>query len=95
MSVRVQRAIHRHTATHAGRDIVAVTHGGTIRAALALALGLMPGGALGFSVDNLSLTRLDHIAGPDGAGAWRVVGVNQPAGTDDAPRGDLFARPLA
>ena len=67
---------------HAGRDIVAVTHGGTIRAALAIALGLDPEQALAFTVDNCSLTRLDHIAGPLGShapeseSAWRVVFVN-------------------
>lgn len=73
---RVAQAIARHTASHAGQDIVAVAHGGTIRAALAVALDLAPAAALAFSVDNLSLTRLDHIAG-DGAEAWRVVTVNQ------------------
>ena len=83
---RVTPAIERLTASHAGRDIVAVAHGGTIRAALALALGLTPAAALAFSIDTISLTRLDHIAGPDGA-AWRVVAVNQaanalPAGRD-------------
>ena len=75
---RVAQAIARHTASHAGQDIVAVAHGGTIRAALAVALDLAPAAALAFTVDNLSLTRLDHIAG-DGAAAWRVVTVNQSA----------------
>lgn len=68
-----------------GRDIIAVTHGGTIRAALAHALGLTPAQALAVDVANLGLTRLDHIAdGPPAANArtrrggnWRVVGVNQ------------------
>ncbi|MBM3542777.1 MAG: histidine phosphatase family protein [Alphaproteobacteria bacterium] len=97
MVARVRAAVRGHTSAHAGRDIVAVTHGGTIRAALAVALDLAPAAALGFSVDNLSLTRLDHIATPngEGAGAWRVVGVNQPPGQDRAAAGDLFARPLA
>jgi broad specificity phosphatase PhoE len=83
---RVGPVIERLTATHAGRDIVAVAHGGTIRAALALALGLTPAAALAFSIDTISLTRLDHIASPDGS-AWRVIAVNQaanalPAGRD-------------
>ena len=84
---RSAAAIHRLSAAHAGRDIVAVTHGGTIRAALALALGLEPERALAFSVENCSLTRIDHIAGPassDHAGAdaaWRVSQVNLPADT--------------
>jgi broad specificity phosphatase PhoE len=83
---RVSRAVRRLSAAHVGRDIVAVAHGGTIRAALTLALGLDPERALGLSVDNCSLTRLERIAGPvssrapgeGGAEAWRVVRVNQP-----------------
>lgn len=74
---RVVRAVNRLTARFAARDIVAVAHGGTIRAALAQALGLPAERALGFVVDNCSLTRLDHIAAtPGDAGQWRVVGVN-------------------
>ena len=83
---RSAAAIRRLSAAHVGRDIVAVTHGGTIRAALALALGLEPERALAFSIENCSLTRIDHIAGPassdhDGedGGAWRVSQVNLPA----------------
>ena len=61
---------------HRGRDIVAVTHGGTIRAALGLALRLDPQGALAFSLENCSLTRIDHLTADGGAGLWRVVSVN-------------------
>jgi broad specificity phosphatase PhoE len=77
---RVQRAIDRLTAAHRGRDIVAVTHGGTIRAALGVALGLDPETALSFTVENLSVTRLDHIpdGGLAGGDAWRIARVNQP-----------------
>src|SRR6187397_2959557 len=39
---RVCGAIARVTTEHAGRDVIAVTHGGTIRAAIALALGGEP-----------------------------------------------------
>ncbi|MDH3594961.1 MAG: histidine phosphatase family protein [Rhodospirillales bacterium] len=82
---RVHSSVRRLSAEHAGRDIVAVAHGGTIRAALALALGLDPERALALSVDNCSLTRVDHIAGPVSSvapaseqdEAWRVVRVNQ------------------
>ena len=75
---RVSAAIQRLTEAHRGEDIVAVTHGGTIRAALALALALPPERALSFSVDNCSLTRIDHIADADypGSEAWRVGAVN-------------------
>jgi alpha-ribazole phosphatase len=73
---RVSSAIERLTAEHRGRDIVAVTHGGTIRAALALALGLSPQGGLSFLIDNCSITRIDYLS-PDGApGLWRVAAVN-------------------
>ena len=53
-------------------DIVLVVHAGTIRAALALALGLPPDNALRFVIDPLSLTRVDRIGQ-----AWRVVAVNR------------------
>jgi broad specificity phosphatase PhoE len=75
---RVGAAILRLSETHAGREIVAVGHGGTIRAALALALGMAPENALGFAVDNLSLTRIEHFPEPGGAHGWRVGGVNLP-----------------
>ncbi|HWK47579.1 MAG TPA: histidine phosphatase family protein [Stellaceae bacterium] len=78
---RTHRAVLRLTAEHAGRDIIAVTHGGTIRAALCVALGLPTEAALAFSVDNLSLTRLEHF-GTDEPGhghGWRVAAVNLPA----------------
>ena len=73
---RASGAIARRTAQHAGSDIVAVAHGGTIRAALALALDLDPEHALAFSIDNLSITRIDHVDGPARGGAWRVAAVN-------------------
>jgi broad specificity phosphatase PhoE len=39
---RVSRAVHWLVDTHSGGDVIAVAHGGTIRAALALALELNP-----------------------------------------------------
>jgi broad specificity phosphatase PhoE len=83
---RVERAVDRLTAAHAGRDIVAVAHGGSIRAALGVALGLAPDRALGFVIDNCSLTRIDHIEGalssrePDRLKSWRVVRINERQG---------------
>ncbi|MGD9743205.1 MAG: histidine phosphatase family protein [Dongiaceae bacterium] len=79
---RVGLAVERLTRAHAGADIVAVAHGGSIRAALAAALGLAPERALGFAIDNCSLTRIDHIEGasssaePGASRSWRVVRVN-------------------
>ena len=72
---RVGAAIARATQQHQGRDIVAVAHGGTIRAAIAIALGLPPRGGFAFMIDNCSLTRLDHYQGKQAAG-WRVTMIN-------------------
>jgi broad specificity phosphatase PhoE len=74
---RVAPAIERLNAEHRGRDIVAVTHGGTIRAALGLALGLDLQAALAFATDNCSLTRLDHLSAGGVGGLWRVLAVNR------------------
>jgi alpha-ribazole phosphatase len=74
---RVAPALERRSAEFGGRDIVAVCHGGSIRAALAVALGLGPAQALAFQIDPLSLTRLDHIPVPGGPAVWRVVTVNR------------------
>lgn len=78
--LRVAAAIGRVSRDHQG-DIVAVAHGGVIRAAVATALGLDPAQAMAIRVDNLSLTRLDLVAGGTlrgKGGAWRVVAVNRP-----------------
>lgn len=79
---RVTGAIERLTSGYRGRDIVAVAHGGSIRAALAVALELDPERALSIAVDNCSLTRVDHVdsAAMSGVeaprGVWRVATVN-------------------
>ena len=80
LMARVAAAIERFSAEQKG-DIVAVAHGGVIRAAVAVALGLDPTQAMAIRVDNLSLTRLDRVAGGTlrgKGGAWRVVAVNRP-----------------
>ena len=71
MIARVEGAILRLGPAHTGRDIVAVAHAGTIRAALAVALGLSPAAALRLVIENVSLTRIDAVDGQ-----WRVLGVN-------------------
>lgn len=73
---RVGPVFDRLNRSWAGRDIVAVIHGGTIRAILANALGLSLEAALSFHIDTLSLTRLEYINGVDQPG-WRVSAVNQ------------------
>ena len=72
---RAVPAINKYSAEYQGRDIVAVTHGGTIRAAIGYALGVDPETALQFSVANLSVTRLDCIATDEGR-VWRIGFVN-------------------
>lgn len=74
---RVGQAMTRITGAHAGQDIVAVAHGGTIRAALSVALGIEPERALGFAVDTCSVTRMDHYEGATLGANWRIVAVNQ------------------
>ena len=75
---RVAQAIHRLVAAYRGRDVIAVAHGGTIRSALGLALGLEPEACLAFTMENCSVTRIDHIDGPGMGHGWRVVTVNRP-----------------
>ncbi|PWC34250.1 histidine phosphatase family protein [Azospirillum sp. TSO35-2] len=80
---RTAAALRRLSATHAGRDLVAVIHAGPIRAALALALDLTPEAALRLRIDPWSLTRIDHYGGDGdgGTGSWSVGGMNARPGT--------------
>jgi alpha-ribazole phosphatase len=73
---RVSSAIERITIAHGGKDVIAVGHGGTIKAAVGLALGGQPEKGLAFDIDNCSVTRLDHFASP-GRSVWRLPMVNQ------------------
>ena len=69
---RVGEVLERTAASHAGRDVVMVAHGGSIRAAIAHAMGLTPDQALCFSIRNLGLSRLVKQGGD-----WQVAGVNE------------------
>ena len=80
---RVRGVIERLTAEHAGRDVIAVAHGGTIKAAIGLALGNSPEKGLAFDIDNCSVTRLDHFESPDRS-VWRLPMVNQQPWIADA-----------
>jgi broad specificity phosphatase PhoE len=73
---RVRDVIARINVSHAGQDVVAVAHGGTIKAAIGLALAGQPERGLAFTVDNCSITRLDHLASAEHSG-WRIPMVNQ------------------
>jgi len=70
--LRVGGTLERLALSHAGQDVVAVSHGGAIRAALAHATGVGARAALHFSVQNLSLTVLERFAE-----GWRIVCVNE------------------
>ncbi len=78
LTERVHGTIDRLNREFAGKTIIAVTHGGTIRAAVSRALDLSPETALAFTVDNISVTQLDYFEDPTArhGHAWRVGGVN-------------------
>ena len=73
--VRVGRALDALAARHPGEDVVIASHGGAIRAAVAHAMAIDADRALHFSVQNLSLTRLERLQE-----GWRVVCVNEMPG---------------
>ena len=73
---RVRAAVERITAANRGRDIVVAAHGGPIKAAIAYALGLEAKAGFAFIIDNCSITRLDHLHGPN-LDSWRVLMINQ------------------
>lgn len=79
VQARVAGVMERMATLLEGRDVVIVAHGGSIRAALAHAMGLTPDQALTFSIKNLSLTRIEKH-GPD----WRVAAVNEEPWTPPA-----------
>jgi alpha-ribazole phosphatase len=69
---RVGASLERIAEQHADEDVVIVSHGGAIRAAVAYCLRIGPDNALHLAVQNLSLTRLER--NPEG---WRVTCVNE------------------
>ena len=75
---RTLPVIHDLNGEHAGRNIITVTHGGTIRAALGLALGGPPTLSHAFTIDNVSITLIEHVHknGDPKGGVWRIVTVN-------------------
>ncbi|WP_173569754.1 histidine phosphatase family protein [Acetobacter conturbans] len=69
---RVGSTLERLAGAYPKQDMVLVSHGGAIRAALAHALKISADTALHFSIQNLSLTILECHDG-----IWRVVTVNE------------------
>ena len=80
---RTCSAIDRINLEQSGKDVIAVAHGGTIKAAVGLALGGQPEKGLAFDIDNCSVTRLDHFASV-GKSIWRLPMVNQQPWIADA-----------
>jgi broad specificity phosphatase PhoE len=80
---RVRAVIERTNVEHAGKDVIAVAHGGTIKAAIGLALDHRPAQGLAFDIDNCSVTRIDHLASA-GKSIWRLPMVNQQPWIADA-----------
>jgi alpha-ribazole phosphatase len=78
---RTKGAIDRINVEHAGRDVIVAGHGGTIRAAIALALGGLVDKGLAFTIDNVSVTRLDYFSS---TGNWSLPYVNQQPWIADA-----------
>jgi alpha-ribazole phosphatase len=74
--MRVARAVERRSQEHPDADVIAIGHGGSIRAAIAQALGLGPARTLQLQVDSLSLTRLDRIADQSGV-SWSIGCINR------------------
>ena len=72
VAARVGEVLDRLAEAHKGEDVVVVAHGGSIRAAIAHALGLTGHQALAFSIRNLGVTRMERQGGD-----WRVSAVNE------------------
>ncbi len=72
MSDRVHTAVTTLCHTHPDQDIIVVAHFGVILSQLQRATAMPAKSAIGFQIDNLSVTRIDHLGGVD----WRVYGVN-------------------
>ena len=76
---RVKECILECTQKFKGRDVICISHGGVIRAALTTALKIEAERALSFSVDNLSTTIIDYLHPCENfSGAWRVRCTNIP-----------------
>jgi len=73
---RVSDTITDLLESHRGRDIVTITHAGSIRAAIAMAAQSGPRAGLSFHVAPLSLTRIDAIE-RDNDVWWRIENVNK------------------
>ena len=81
---RVGHLVEQLNRRHNGRDIIAVAHMGTIRAAITQAIGGYGQGGLTFQLEPLSLTRIDANHENDFLW-WKILGVNLFGSTDYPP----------
>jgi alpha-ribazole phosphatase len=96
---RTAKSIDALNHKYNGKNIIAVTHGGTIRAAVAHALALTPEKALGLSIGNLSLTKLNYYPAEEGGNSnhssWGIDCINtEPLSfkSKKAPEPELFSQ---
>lgn len=68
---RIKQFVDRINTEHPNRHIIAVAHIGVIMTQIQIAGGISAYDAVGHSVDNLSVTRLEHDSGN-----WKTCGVN-------------------
>jgi len=73
---RVEKCINHLIKTYPGQDIVCVAHAGTIRAAIAQALGISAQNALRLKIDTLSISHLQHFKEEGKVDNWAVHGIN-------------------
>ncbi len=72
LSNRVSKEVTNLVQTHKGRDVIVVAHYGVILTQIQIAGGMTAQAATSFQIDNLSVTKLDHL----GDDTWRIAGVN-------------------
>lgn len=70
-ATRVSRGIDALVVAHPDQDIIVVAHFGAILTQVQRATNMSAKSALAFKIDNLSVTRIEHMGS-----AWRVLGVN-------------------
>jgi len=68
---RVKQFVDRINTEQPNRHIIAVAHIGVIMTQIQIASGISAYDAVGHSVDNLSVTRLEHDSG-----SWKTCGIN-------------------
>jgi broad specificity phosphatase PhoE len=71
VSARVATEVSNLCHAHEKRDIIIVAHYGVILTQIQMAGGMSAKAATSFHIDNLSVTRIDHLGD-----AWRISGVN-------------------